>query len=59
MTKNSAKLRADFCHLVEVVMAHNEDFKDSTSFFHLLIALIALVAAPLLPTVMGWFTLLR
>jgi len=40
-------------------MAHNEDFKDSTSFFHLLIALIALVAAPLLPTVMGWFTLLR
>jgi len=39
-------------------MSHNEDFTDSTSKRHFLAALIALFAAPLLPMVMGWYTLL-
>lgn len=39
-------------------MSHNDNFKDSSSKRHLFAALTALVAAPLLPMVMGWFTLL-
>ena len=38
---------------------HAEDFKDTTSAIHLVMILVALVAMPLLPMVMGWFTLLR
>jgi len=38
-------------------MGHNEDFKDSSSFLHLIIALLAL-SVPLLPMIMGWFTVL-
>lgn len=39
-------------------MSHNEEFKDSTSKRHFFAAIVVLVAAPLLPMVMGWFTLL-
>jgi len=42
----------------ESKMSNSEQFKDSTSIGHLLVGLIVLVCAPLLPTVMGWFTLL-
>ncbi|WP_281284856.1 hypothetical protein [Litorilituus lipolyticus] len=39
-------------------MSHNEDFKDSSSKRHLFMVVTALVALPLLPMLMGWFTLL-
>jgi hypothetical protein len=39
-------------------MSQSEEFADRTSKRHLLIAIIVLVSAPLLPMVMGWFTLL-
>jgi hypothetical protein len=39
-------------------MSNNEEFKDSTSISHLFAGLVVLVSAPLLPMVMGWFTLL-
>jgi hypothetical protein len=39
-------------------MSHDDDFQDSTSFVHLFIAIIALLAFPLLPMLMGWYTLL-
>jgi hypothetical protein len=39
-------------------MSHEEDFQDSTSKRHFLAAIIALLAAPLLPMIMGWYTLL-
>jgi len=38
---------------------HEEDFKDPSSFKHLAMILVAMFAMPLLPMVMGWFTLLR
>ena len=40
-------------------MSHNEDFKDSTGAGLILLVLAAVVAFPLLPMLMGWFTLLR
>jgi hypothetical protein len=40
------------------MMSHSEDFKDSTSLVHFFAILVALVGAPLLPMVMGWYTLL-
>lgn len=40
-------------------MSHNEDFKDTSSKRHLVMVLVALVAMPLLPMLMGWFTMLR
>lgn len=39
-------------------MSHDEDFKDPSSFAHLLIALLVLVGMPLLPMLAGWFTIL-
>ncbi|MDT0602623.1 hypothetical protein [Thalassotalea castellviae] len=39
-------------------MSQHENFKDSSSKRHLFAALTALVAAPLLPMLMGWFTVL-
>jgi len=42
----------------EIKMSDNEDFKDSSSISHLLVAIIVLFAAPLLPMLMGWYTLL-
>jgi hypothetical protein len=39
-------------------MSHNEDFKDSSSKRHLAMILVTLVAMPLLPMLMGWFTIL-
>ena len=39
-------------------MSHDEDFQDPASIVHLLIALTVLVAMPLLPMLMGWFTIL-
>ncbi|WP_286233044.1 hypothetical protein [Thalassotalea sediminis] len=39
-------------------MSHNENFKDSSSKRHLFAALTALIAAPLLPMLMGWLTVL-
>jgi hypothetical protein len=40
-------------------MSHNEDFKDSSSKRHLFMVVVALFAMPLLPMLMGWFTMLR
>ncbi|MDP7593848.1 MAG: hypothetical protein QF552_14350 [Litorilituus sp.] len=39
-------------------MSHNEDFKDSTGVAQILLIIGAIVALPLLPMLMGWFTLL-
>lgn len=35
-----------------------DDFKDSSSFVHLFIALLVMFGFPLLPMLMGWFTVL-
>jgi hypothetical protein len=40
-------------------MSHEEDFKDSTSLGLLSLVLVAFIAFPLLPMLMGWFTMLR
>lgn len=40
-------------------MSHDEDFKDSTSIINVLLVILAMVAFPLLPMLMGWFTMLR
>jgi hypothetical protein len=40
-------------------MSHDEDFKDSTGLGLILLALLALIACPLLPMLMGWFNILR
>ncbi|WP_280636278.1 hypothetical protein [Endozoicomonas sp. G2_1] len=39
-------------------MSHHEDFQDSSSLMHLFLALVAMVSMPLLPMLMGWFTVL-
>ncbi len=39
-------------------MSHHENFKDSSSKRHLFAALTVLIAAPLLPMLMGWLTVL-
>lgn len=39
-------------------MSHEEDFKDTTGAGQILLILVALIACPLLPMLMGWFTLL-
>ena len=39
-------------------MSNNEDFKDSTGVGLVSLILIAMVAMPLLPMLMGWFTIL-
>ncbi|MDO6428010.1 MULTISPECIES: hypothetical protein [Thalassotalea] len=39
-------------------MSHNENFKDSSSKRHLFAAITVMFAAPLLPMLMGWFTVL-
>ncbi|WP_281286814.1 hypothetical protein [Colwellia echini] len=38
---------------------HDEDFKDSTSVLNLVTILTVLIFMPLLPMLMGWFTMLR
>ena len=45
-------------HLLGSVIMSEGNFEDQSSARHLIIAVIILVAAPLLPTVMGWFTML-
>ncbi|WP_286160897.1 hypothetical protein [Colwellia sp. PAMC 21821] len=35
-----------------------ENFKDNTSLVHILLAVLVMFAAPLLPMLAGWFTLL-
>ncbi|WP_277601495.1 hypothetical protein [Thalassotalea sp. G2M2-11] len=40
-------------------MSHHDNFKDSSSKRHLFAALAALFAAPLLPMLMGWLTVLN
>ncbi|WP_281255939.1 hypothetical protein [Cognaticolwellia beringensis] len=35
-----------------------ENFKDSTSLVHIFTAVLVMFAAPLLPMLAGWFTLL-
>lgn len=41
-------------------MSHpEEDFKDTTSALNIALVLVAVVALPLLPMLMGWYTLLR
>ncbi len=39
-------------------MSEDTYFEDSSHFGHLLIALVVLIGMPLLPMVMGWFTVL-
>ncbi len=39
-------------------MSHDEDFSDPSGFLHLLIAVIVLLAFPLLPMLTGWYDLL-
>lgn len=38
---------------------HDENFKDSTSALNVAMVIVAMIAMPLLPMLMGWFTLLR
>jgi len=40
-------------------MSENEDFKDSTGLGLISLVLVAMIAMPLLPMLMGWFTILR
>ncbi|MCW8833504.1 MAG: hypothetical protein OQK09_00960 [Colwellia sp.] len=40
-------------------MSHHEDFKDSTGAGQVSLVIIAMLAFPLLPMLMGWFTMLR
>jgi len=40
-------------------MSHDEDFKDSTGAGSILLVILAMVLFPLLPMLMGWFTMLR
>ena len=54
---NTGRMRCDF-NLQELFMSHHEDFRDSSSLMHLLLALVAMVSMPLLPMLMGWFTVL-
>lgn len=39
--------------------SHEEDFKDTTSALNILTVIVVMVAFPLLPMLMGWYTLLR
>jgi hypothetical protein len=39
-------------------MSHDENFKDSSGWLHLIVALLVFAGMPLLPMLMGWFTLL-
>jgi len=52
-------LVVSFYRLGSSSMSHNEDFKDSSSKRHLAMVLVAIVAMPLLPMLMGWFTILN
>jgi hypothetical protein len=38
---------------------HDDDFKDTTSTINVLMVVAAMLAMPLLPMIMGWFTMLR
>ena len=38
---------------------HEEDFKDTTSAPNMALIILAMLAMPLLPMLMGWFTMLR
>jgi hypothetical protein len=40
-------------------MSQNEDFKDSTGLGLISLFLVAFIAFPLLPMLMGWFSMLR
>jgi hypothetical protein len=40
-------------------MSQNEEFKDSTSTGLVSLVIAAIFAFPLLPMLMGWFTMLR
>lgn len=46
------------CCIGKLKMSQNEEFKDSSSKRHLFMILAALVAFPLLPMLMGWYTVL-
>jgi len=39
-------------------MSHNENFKEQASKRHLALAIVTMVCMPLLPMLMGWYTLL-
>jgi hypothetical protein len=39
-------------------MSRDQEFKDSVSKRHFFIGLVALLAMPLLPMLMGWYTAL-
>lgn len=38
---------------------HEEDFKDPTSAVNVIMVIVAMFAMPLLPMLMGWYTLLK
>lgn len=40
-------------------MSHDEDFKESAGVGYIFVIIVALFAFPLLPMLMGWFTMLR
>ncbi|MEY8215349.1 MAG: hypothetical protein RPR97_12825 [Colwellia sp.] len=40
-------------------MSDNEDFKDSTGAGAILLVILTIVAVPLFPMLMGWFSILR
>ncbi len=39
-------------------MSHDKNFSDESNLLHLVVAIIALLAAPLLPMLMGWYNVL-
>jgi hypothetical protein len=39
-------------------MSHDENFSDQSSFLHIIIAIIVMLAFPLLPMLTGWYDLL-
>ncbi len=47
-----------FIAIVGLLMSEHENFTDPVSKRHLFIALIVLLAMPLLPMLMGWYTAL-
>jgi len=52
-------MRTFFAMLGNSKMSHDESFKDSTGTSQVLLIVAAMFAFPLLPMLMGWFTMLR
>ena len=52
-------MRTFFAMLGSSKMSHEENFQDSTGVSQVLLVIVAMLAFPLLPMLMGWFTMLR